>query len=125
MGSTNDTKQERSINAPYLGRVDNGSGHIVFKLDTKAVVSVNRVVVLSTTKTVIYCNDKLGISEKQLEGIQFTHRDCRVSINNLNLNLDNNNNNNNISDKSFDHDKEYQKEFKKEGKDRDLATNEI
>ena len=38
VGSTNDTENERSIDALYLGRADNGSGHRVFKLGTKAVV---------------------------------------------------------------------------------------
>ena len=41
VGGTNDTEQERSIDALYLGRTDNGSGCVVFKFDTKVVVSVN------------------------------------------------------------------------------------
>ena len=53
IGDTNDTDEERSIDALYLGRADNGSGHIVFKLDTKAVVSVNRVVLIPTPTTII------------------------------------------------------------------------
>jgi hypothetical protein len=40
---SNDTAEERSIDALYIGRADNGSGHIVFKLSTKQPVSVNRV----------------------------------------------------------------------------------
>ena len=35
VGSTNDTEQERSINTLYLGRAENGSGHVVFKLDKR------------------------------------------------------------------------------------------
>ena len=53
VGGTNETDKERSIDALYLGRADNGSGHVVFKLDTKAVVSVNRVVVIPTPTTII------------------------------------------------------------------------
>ena len=33
IGGTNDTETERPIDSLYLGRSDNGSGHIVFKLD--------------------------------------------------------------------------------------------
>ena len=53
VGGTNDTEQERSINTLYLGRTDNSSGCIVFKLNTKAVVSVNRVVAIPTQRTII------------------------------------------------------------------------
>ena len=64
MVGTNNTEQERSIDALYLGRAENGNGHIVFKLDTRAVVSVNRVVVIPTLKTVIDRVNAMGISEK-------------------------------------------------------------
>ena len=126
VGGTNDIERERSIDTLYLGQAENVSGHIVFKLDTKAVVSVNRVVVITTSKTVIDRINEMGASEKQPEGVQFTGRDGRVSISNLDLNLDDNNDDNsNASDESFNHDKEYQKEFEKEGKDKDLATNRV
>ena len=46
VGATNNTETERSIDSLYLGRSDNSSGQSVFKLDTKAVMSVNRVVVI-------------------------------------------------------------------------------
>jgi hypothetical protein len=34
-GGNNDTGKERSVVALYIGRADNGSGHVVFKLSTK------------------------------------------------------------------------------------------
>ena len=64
VGGTNDTEQERSIDALYLGQADNGSGHNVFNLSTKAVVSVNRVVVIPTPQTVIERVNAMGVSEK-------------------------------------------------------------
>lgn len=110
MGDTNDTEQERSINALHLGQAENCSGHIVFKLDIKVVVSINRVVIILTSKTVIDPINKIKILKKQPEGVQFTNRDGKVSISDLDLNLDNNDNNDsNTSDKRFDHNKEYQK----------------
>jgi hypothetical protein len=52
-GGTNSTDQERLIDSLYVGRVDNGSGHEVFKLKTKQVVSVNRVTVIPTSEAAI------------------------------------------------------------------------
>ena len=128
VGGTNSTDQERSIDALYLERVENGSGHIVFKLDTKVVISFNRVVVIPTPKRIIDRVNEMGTSEKQPEVVQFTNRDRRVSINDLDLNLDDDDDDDsNASDESFDHDKEYQEEFEKEEKTRfdDLATDEV
>ena len=85
VGGTNNTEQKRSIGVLYLGQAENGSSHIVFKLGTKVVVSVNKVVVIPTLKTVIYWVNEMGISEKEPEGVQFTNRDGRVIINNLDI----------------------------------------
>ena len=81
---------------------------------------MNRVVVIPTPQTVVDRINEMGVSEEQPEGIQFTNRDDRVTINDLDFNLDNNSN---ASDKRFVHNNEYEKEFKKEGQDEDLATN--
>jgi hypothetical protein len=48
-GGTNITDQERSVDSLYIRRADNGSGHVVFKLNTKQPVSVNRVTVILLT----------------------------------------------------------------------------
>ena len=103
-------------------------GHMLFKLDTKAVVSVNRVVLFPTPSTIIDRVNEMGHSEKQPEDVQFTNKDGRVTINDLDLNLDDNDDDDsNASDESFDHDKEYQDEHDKEEKTRfdNLATNEV
>ena len=65
----NDIEEEISIIALYLGRIANGSGHNIFKLNTKAVVSFNRVVVVPTPQSVIDPVKQMGISEKQSEEI--------------------------------------------------------
>ena len=110
-----------------MGHTDNGSGRIVFKLDTKAVVPVNKVVVISTPQTVIDQVDQVGASEKQSEGIQLTNMDGRVTIHDLDLNhVDDDDSNSNASDESFDYDKQYQKEFDNNANgDKDFATDEI
>ena len=110
----------------YLGRSDNSSGHIVFKLGTKAVVSANRVVVIPTPVSVTNRVNEMGEDEDQPEGIRFSNRDSRVTINDLDLNMDDDDNDSNASDESFKHDEEYQKEFDNEEKkgDEDLNTDE-
>ena len=120
MGGTIDTEKEKSIDALYLGRADNGSGHSVFRLDTKVVVSVNRTVILPTPGTVIDRVNEMGVSVKQPEGIRFSDKDSRVTINDLNLKMDNDDNNRNASGESFDHDKEYQKNMRKKIKMKNL-----
>jgi hypothetical protein len=59
-GGSNSTDQERSINALYIGRADNGSGHIVFKLNTKQPVSVNHVTPIPTTEATIKTINSIG-----------------------------------------------------------------
>ena len=107
-----------------MSHIDNGNGHTVFKLNTKAVVSVNMVVVIPTPQIFIDQVDQMGASEKQSEGIQFTNMDERVTIHDLHLNrADNDDDDSNTSGKNFHHDEEYKKEFdnNKNG-DEDLAT---
>ena len=64
VGGTNDIDKERSIDALYLGRADNGSGRVVFKLDTKVVVTVNTVVIIPTSITIIDRINEMDRSEK-------------------------------------------------------------
>ena len=125
VGGTNDTDKERLIDTLYLGRADNGSGHIVFKLDMKAVVSVNRVVLIPTPTTIIVRINEIGWSEKQPEGVQFTDKDGKVAINDLYLNLDDDDyDDSNASDESFFNNQEHQEKHNKEKETRfdNLAT---
>ena len=108
MGCTTDIEQEKSIDALYLCRKDNGSSHIVFKLDKNAVNWINRVVVIPTPWTIIDQVNQIGAPEKQPDGIQSTNMDEKFTIHVLDLNCANNDDSN-ASDKSFDNDKEYQK----------------
>jgi hypothetical protein len=48
-GGNTDTGKESSVDALYIGRANNGSGHVVFKLSTKQRVSVNRVTAIAPT----------------------------------------------------------------------------
>ena len=111
-GGTNSTVQERSIDALYIGRADNGSGHTVFKLKTKQVVSVNRVVTIPTSQSNIQAVNDIGEQERQPEGIEFSDINGRITIHDLADNDDDSN----ASDDDFKIDEEYQDEIEKERK---------
>jgi hypothetical protein len=64
----------------YIGRADNGSGHAVFKLSTKQPVSVNRVTIIPTSDAVIKTVNDIGEQEKQLEGIEFSDLNGRITL---------------------------------------------
>ena len=70
-GGTNSIKKERSVDVLYLGRNDNRSGHLVFKLDTKLVISINSFTMINTPTLVIDRINKMGEDEKQPDGIEF------------------------------------------------------
>jgi hypothetical protein len=79
-GGTNSTDQERSIDALYIGRADNGSGHVVFKLNTKQPVFVNRVDIIPTTDTIIETVNNIGEQEEQPEGIEFSNINGEITL---------------------------------------------
>ncbi|OEU08351.1 hypothetical protein FRACYDRAFT_250146 [Fragilariopsis cylindrus CCMP1102] len=105
-GGTNSTDEERSIDALYIGRADNGSGHVVFKLNTKQPVSVNRVTIIPTTDALVNTVTNIGEQEQQPEGIEFADINGRVTLDDFAANVIN------------DDDKELQKELKLEAKDK-------
>ncbi|OEU05741.1 hypothetical protein FRACYDRAFT_258465 [Fragilariopsis cylindrus CCMP1102] len=114
-GGTNSTDQERSIDALYIGRADNGSGHSVFKLSTKQVVSVNRVVIIPTSEATITAVNHIGSEEGQPEGLEFSDMNGKITLDDFAAN-DNNDDDSNASDADFKMDEEYQDEPDKERK---------
>ena len=111
-GGTNSTDQERSIDSLYIGRADNGSGHVVFKLSTKQPVSVNRVTSIPTTDAVINTVNNIGEQERQPEGIEFADINGRITLDDFAAN--DNDDDSNASDTDFKVDQEYQDELEKE-----------
>jgi hypothetical protein len=69
-GGNNDTGKERSVDALYIGRAGNGSGHVVFKLSTKQRVSVNRVTAITPTADHIKLVEDIAKAENQPEGLE-------------------------------------------------------
>jgi hypothetical protein len=78
-GGSNSTDQERYVDALYIGQADNGSGHTVFKLNTKQPVSVNRVTVIPTSEATIKTVNDIGEHESQPEGIEFFDLNGRIT----------------------------------------------
>jgi hypothetical protein len=108
-GDTNSTDQERSIDSLYIGRADNGSGHIVFKLSTKQVLPVNRVTPIPTSEANIQTVNDIGDQEQQPEGIQFPDINGNITLQDF---ADNDNDqDSNASDDDFKIDEEYQEEM--------------
>jgi hypothetical protein len=79
-GGTNSTDIERSIDALYIGRADNGSGHSVFKLNKKQVVSVNRVTEISTSEATKKIVNDTSKGEGQPEGIEFSDMNGHITL---------------------------------------------
>jgi hypothetical protein len=109
-GGTNSTDEERSIDGLYIGRADNGSGHVVFKLNTKQPMSVNRVTTIPTTEAIITTVNDIGEGENQPEGIEFSDMHGRITLADFAAN--DNDNDSNASDDGFKIDEEYQDELK-------------
>jgi hypothetical protein len=113
-GGSNSTDEERSIDALYIGRADNGSGRIVFKLNTKQPVSVNRITPIPTTDAIIETVNSIGEQESQPEGIEFSGINCRITLQDFAANE--NDDDSNASDNDLKMDEEYQNEIDNETK---------
>jgi hypothetical protein len=107
-GGSNSTKQERSVDALYIGCADNGSGHVVFKLNMKQPVSVNPVTVIPTSEATMNTVNDIGEQESQPEGIEFSDLNGRITLQDF---ADNGNDeDSNASDEDFKIDEEYKDE---------------
>jgi hypothetical protein len=96
----------------YIGRADNGSGHVVFKLSTKHRVPVNRVTAIKPTADHIKLVEDIAESKNQPEGLEFANINGRVTLDDFIEGI--NDDDSNASDDDFVHEEEYQKEFNEE-----------
>jgi hypothetical protein len=112
-GGTNSTDNERSVDALYIGRADNGSGHSVFKLSTKQVVSVNRVTIISTTEATMKTVNDIAEQENQPEGIEFSDLNGRITLQDF-TEACVDEEDSNASDGDFEVDQEYEDEMNNE-----------
>jgi hypothetical protein len=79
-GGSISTDKERSVDALYIGRADNGSGYTVFKLNTKQPISVNRVTIIPTSEATIKTVNDIGENKNQPEGIEFSDLNGRITL---------------------------------------------
>jgi hypothetical protein len=84
--------------------------HIVFKLNAKQPVSVNRITTIPTTEAIITTVNDIGEGENQPEGIEFSDMHGRITLADFAAN--DNDDNSNASDDDFKMDEEYQDELK-------------
>jgi hypothetical protein len=110
-GGSNSTDKERSVDALYIGRADNGSGQTVFKLNTKQTISVNRVTIIPTSEATIKTINDIGENKNQPEGIEFSDMHGRITQEDFAAN-DNDDGDSNASDDDFEIDEEYKDELK-------------
>jgi hypothetical protein len=103
------------VDALYIGRADNGSGHVVFKLSTKQPVSVNRVTVITPTADHIKFVNDMAEAENQPEGLDFADINGKVTLEGF---IDGivDDDDSNASDDDFVHGEEYQKKCNEEAR---------
>jgi hypothetical protein len=107
----NSTGKERSVDALYIGCAGNGSGHTVFKLNTKQPISVNRVTIIPASEATIKTVNDIGERESQPEGIVFSDMHGRITLEDFAAN-DNDDGDSNASDDDFEIDEEYKDKLK-------------
>ena len=107
-----DPENERSFDCLYVRRADNGSGDIVFALDTLQQRSVNRFTAVPISIDTINRVNKLGKDDKQPEGLIFGDFYSKATIHDFDD--DAGDDDGNASDEDFEHDESYDQEFEEE-----------
>ena len=109
VGGSNSTEEERTVDSLYIGQADNGSGHWVFKLDTKQPISVNIIPSVPMLADFMDRINKMGKEDNVPDGIQIGDVEGNLTI--LYFLKEAGDDDINASDESFKHNKSYQKEF--------------
>ena len=73
------------MDALYLGPLDNGSGHDVFKLSTKQKISARKVTLIPMTADVIERVNIMGKEEGEPNGLEFTDLFGNITIYDIEL----------------------------------------
>ena len=80
-GGTNSVEKERTSDALYIGRTDNGKhGHIVYKLKTKRIVTCNKINIIPINQDTIDRINELGKVDHQPDNIVITDKSGNVTI---------------------------------------------
>lgn len=83
--ASNSAEEPRGFDELCLGRNNNGSGHIAFKLSTKRAVSVPRCTPMPMTDSVIKIVNAISKEENDPEGIEFGVMFGKVTINDIDI----------------------------------------
>ena len=79
IGASNNTNKEQTIDLLYIGQANNGSGHWLFKLDTKQAVSVNRITIVPMSDDFQQRVNKLGGTRWRARW--YSHKQCKKKFN--------------------------------------------
>ena len=85
---SNDTGEERTVDALYLGPLDNGNGHDVFKLSTKQKISARKVTLIPMISDIIERVNIMGKEEGEPDGLEFTVLFGNITIHDIELGPD-------------------------------------
>ena len=110
-GGTSSTEKdkERTSDAIYIGRTDNGNGHEVLKMSTGQVVTVNKVTVIPVNNDHIARVNQMGALDGKCDGIVISNFYGDVTINDLDAEAGDDDSN--ASDNDFKFDKSDQHEW--------------
>jgi len=110
-GGTSSTEKdkERTSDAIYIGRTDNGNGHEVLKMSTGQVVTVNKVTVIPVNNDHIARVNQMGALDGQCDGIVISNFYGDVTINDLDAEAGDDDSN--ASDDDFKFNKANQREL--------------
>ena len=83
MTSSNKTTDPGAFFALYIGPNDSGTGHIVFKLATKQLVSTPKYNPKPMAEDVVKVVNKMGKQERMPDGIQFHKIHNKLTLSDL------------------------------------------
>ena len=104
--SLTDKDKERTSDAIYIGRTNNGKGYNVLKMSTGQVVTVNKVTIIPINDDHIQRVNQMGALDRQCDGIIIINFYGDVTINDLDTEAGDDDSN--ASDKDFKFGKAYQ-----------------
>ena len=81
--TTNETDEERTVDALYIGPDNNGTGYYKFKLKTKEKILVPKVTSIPMSELITKVVNEMGGKEGEAEGILFVNLYGDVTINNI------------------------------------------
>ena len=124
--SSNDTTKPRAFYALYIGPNDGGTGHKVFKLGTKKMITTPKCKPVPMPDDVIKVVNDMGRQERMPDGIQFHNIHHESTLSDLYADEDNSDCESSCaSDKDYSEKKKPEVDLQKVPYDNDLDDDEV